>query len=57
MRRAVVRAGSMTPFTGRPADYMMRRPTTRRQLMKWHTPKIVEIACGCEINAYFPADY
>jgi len=25
--------------------------------MKWHTPKIVEIACGCEINAYFPADY
>jgi coenzyme PQQ precursor peptide PqqA len=26
-------------------------------LMKWHTPKMVEIACGCEINAYFPADY
>ncbi|MGH6901854.1 MAG: pyrroloquinoline quinone precursor peptide PqqA [Geminicoccaceae bacterium] len=24
--------------------------------MKWQTPKIVEIACGCEINAYFPAD-
>jgi coenzyme PQQ precursor peptide PqqA len=25
-------------------------------LMKWQTPKLVEIACGCEINAYFPAD-
>jgi len=24
--------------------------------MQWHTPKMVEIACGCEINAYFPAD-
>ncbi|MGH1479264.1 MAG: pyrroloquinoline quinone precursor peptide PqqA [Geminicoccales bacterium] len=24
--------------------------------MSWQTPKIVEIACGCEINAYFPAD-
>jgi coenzyme PQQ precursor peptide PqqA len=24
--------------------------------MEWHTPKLVEIACGCEINAYFPAD-
>jgi coenzyme PQQ precursor peptide PqqA len=24
--------------------------------MKWHTPKIVEIACGGEINAYFPAE-
>ncbi len=24
--------------------------------MQWNTPKIVEIACGCEINAYFPAD-
>jgi coenzyme PQQ precursor peptide PqqA len=27
-----------------------------RILMQWRTPKIVEIACGCEINAYFPAD-
>ena len=24
--------------------------------MEWRTPKLVEIACGCEINAYFPAD-
>ncbi|MGH6944369.1 MAG: pyrroloquinoline quinone precursor peptide PqqA [Geminicoccaceae bacterium] len=24
--------------------------------MAWRKPKIVEIACGCEINAYFPAD-
>ncbi|MGH6897473.1 MAG: pyrroloquinoline quinone precursor peptide PqqA [Geminicoccaceae bacterium] len=24
--------------------------------MAWRTPKLVEIACGCEINAYFPAD-
>jgi coenzyme PQQ precursor peptide PqqA len=28
----------------------------RRLYMKWHTPKIVEIACGGEINAYFPAE-
>jgi coenzyme PQQ precursor peptide PqqA len=28
----------------------------RRPRMKWHTPKIVEIACGGEINAYFPAE-
>jgi coenzyme PQQ precursor peptide PqqA len=27
-----------------------------RMMMQWNTPKIVEIACGCEINAYFPAD-
>jgi coenzyme PQQ precursor peptide PqqA len=32
-------------------------PTDPRRLkMKWHTPKIVEIACGGEINAYFPAE-
>ena len=24
--------------------------------MQWQTPKLVEIGCGCEINAYFPAD-
>jgi len=24
--------------------------------MRWQTPKIIEFACGCEINAYFPAD-
>jgi coenzyme PQQ precursor peptide PqqA len=24
--------------------------------MAWRKPKVVEIACGCEINAYFPAD-
>ena len=24
--------------------------------MQWQTPKLVEIACGCEINAYFPAE-
>jgi coenzyme PQQ precursor peptide PqqA len=36
---------------------MVREPNHRRQLMKWHTPRMVEIACGCEINAYFPADY
>jgi coenzyme PQQ precursor peptide PqqA len=25
-------------------------------IMEWRTPKLIEIACGCEINAYFPAD-
>jgi coenzyme PQQ precursor peptide PqqA len=30
--------------------------TWRRNVMEWRTPKLVEIACGCEINAYFPAD-
>jgi coenzyme PQQ precursor peptide PqqA len=29
---------------------------TEETTMQWKTPKIVEIACGCEINAYFPAD-
>jgi coenzyme PQQ precursor peptide PqqA len=28
----------------------------KEAVMQWQTPKIVEIACGCEINAYFPAD-
>jgi coenzyme PQQ precursor peptide PqqA len=28
----------------------------KEAVMQWKTPKIVEIACGCEINAYFPAD-
>jgi coenzyme PQQ precursor peptide PqqA len=25
-------------------------------MKKWRTPKVVEISCGCEINAYFPAE-
>jgi coenzyme PQQ precursor peptide PqqA len=29
---------------------------TEEIAMEWRTPKLVEIACGCEINAYFPAD-
>jgi coenzyme PQQ precursor peptide PqqA len=29
---------------------------TEEARMQWTAPKIVEIACGCEINAYFPAD-
>jgi len=24
--------------------------------MRWQSPRMIEIACGCEINAYFPAD-
>jgi coenzyme PQQ precursor peptide PqqA len=32
------------------------RGLTEVSLMQWQTPKLVEIACGCEINAYFPAD-
>ena len=24
--------------------------------MRWQTPRIVAIACGCEINGYIPAD-
>ena len=35
---------------------VLRDTDPRRQNMKWHTPKIVEIACGGEINAYFPAE-
>jgi coenzyme PQQ precursor peptide PqqA len=33
-----------------------RRPPNKEAVMQWNTPKIVEIACGGEINAYFPAD-
>jgi coenzyme PQQ precursor peptide PqqA len=31
-------------------------PPNKEAVMQWTTPKIVEIACGGEINAYFPAD-
>jgi hypothetical protein len=24
--------------------------------MTWQSPNLVEIACGCEINAYFPEE-
>jgi coenzyme PQQ precursor peptide PqqA len=27
----------------------------RERAMKWKTPKVVEIACGMEINCYAPA--
>jgi coenzyme PQQ precursor peptide PqqA len=45
MRAAVAYIGG----TGSPA-------TAEEATMQWRTPKMVEIACGCEINAYFPAD-
>jgi len=43
-----------------PSWFEGRRPNpaahNEEAVMQWQTPKIVEIACGCEINAYFPAD-
>jgi coenzyme PQQ precursor peptide PqqA len=36
-----------------------RRPTwiIEEVAMKmWKTPRVLEITCGCEINAYFPAE-
>ena len=34
-----------------------RRGRAKEVIMKkWRTPKVVEISCGCEINAYFPAE-
>jgi coenzyme PQQ precursor peptide PqqA len=36
-------------------DRELRR-TAEEAAMQWRRPKMVEIACGCEINAYFPAD-
>jgi coenzyme PQQ precursor peptide PqqA len=47
----------MTPFTTLPAGPHGPDAQPEELLMKWHTPKMVEIACGCEINAYFPAHY
>jgi coenzyme PQQ precursor peptide PqqA len=38
------------------APHRHRRHLSEVELMQWQTPKLVEIACGCEINAYFPAD-
>jgi coenzyme PQQ precursor peptide PqqA len=35
---------------------MARKTVAEEAFMAWRTPKLVEIACGCEINAYFPAD-
>jgi coenzyme PQQ precursor peptide PqqA len=29
---------------------------SRRDIMTWKTPKIVEIVCGAEINAYVSAE-
>jgi coenzyme PQQ precursor peptide PqqA len=29
---------------------------SRRETMSWKTPKIVEIVCGAEINAYVSAE-
>jgi coenzyme PQQ precursor peptide PqqA len=51
----------MVPFLWGPArqtrgNQVPNGTDPRRQCMKWHTPKIVEIACGGEINAYFPAE-
>jgi coenzyme PQQ precursor peptide PqqA len=31
-------------------------PTSRRNVMAWKTPRIVEIAVGMEINTYACAD-
>jgi coenzyme PQQ precursor peptide PqqA len=47
--RALVGAGVV------PARTLLVDPA-EEALMQWQTPKLVEIACGCEINAYFPAD-
>jgi coenzyme PQQ precursor peptide PqqA len=54
--RAIARSVSRRSVeAGLPRDWQRRR-TWRRNVMEWRTPKLVEIACGCEINAYFPAD-
>jgi coenzyme PQQ precursor peptide PqqA len=34
----------------------MSNPTSRRNVMAWNTPRIVEIAVGMEINTYSCAD-
>jgi len=40
-----------------PAITRRERPsTTRRTLMAWSKPKIVEFCVGLEINAYYPAE-
>jgi coenzyme PQQ precursor peptide PqqA len=46
----------LTAPTRIPWNESAKKANQRRQSMKWQTPKIIEIACGCEINAYFPAD-
>jgi coenzyme PQQ precursor peptide PqqA len=49
-------SGMLTAFAShRPA--VRRRGKAEEIAMKqWRTPKVVEISCGCEINAYFPAE-
>ena len=37
--------------------WAVRRHSNKKAVMKkWRTPRVVEISCGCEINAYFPAE-
>jgi coenzyme PQQ precursor peptide PqqA len=28
----------------------------RHVMLKWKSPRVVELSCGSEINAYFPAE-
>jgi coenzyme PQQ precursor peptide PqqA len=51
--------GAQLPYQGNAGAVPALAASVNRAevaLMKWQTPKLVEIACGCEINAYFPAD-
>jgi coenzyme PQQ precursor peptide PqqA len=55
----IARELSPTLRTSAPAAYRRWRARVNpaeESHMQWQIPKLVEIACGCEINAYFPAD-
>ena len=53
-----LRFGFVEPGVMRPRGSQLAADgrANEEAVMQWKTPKIVEIACGCEINAYFPAD-
>ncbi len=46
------------PLTKQAAGPVAIRPKQPEEaaMKTWRTPKVVEISCGCEINAYFPAE-
>lgn len=56
VRYALEWPGPLSSLRATQANQVPDGTDPRRLFMKWHTPKIVEIACGGEINAYFPAE-
>lgn len=49
-------AGPGSPHTSLGPPGEARPPPPQEDMMAWTTPTIEELACGMEINMYFPAE-